>query len=217
MGQEFAEYLKQYEAQGQKFENLTPEQYAARGLAGASYDVHGNIQFAPPGMTPEEAFQDMEKACEYYENLGVEEYMAEIDQALEDNDDSDRVDPLDKAFEHGGVHKNPGLLDGINKMVADSVDSLHQMGYTRDMETGDWTAPPDAEDVEREEALRSAFAIEALKTGGGARQTLQLIDDTEDDGCRARAVRDMDAGPSDEEDDFGGAGERLEATMHDME
>ncbi len=51
LAQEFAEELAQRRAMGQNFENLTPEQYRAQGLDGASYNEQGLLQFMPPGSS----------------------------------------------------------------------------------------------------------------------------------------------------------------------
>jgi len=185
VGQEFAEFLRRYEERGQKFENLTPEQYAAQGIEGASYDAYGNIQFAPPGMDPEQAFAMMDQACTWYENLSLEGYMAMIEAALAEKH-AGEVDPLESQLRDGGLNTHPELLDDLHKQVAESCQRLYALGATRDMETGEWTLPPDPETVARDEALRQAMAHSVA--ADATRPALQLIDDTEDDGCVARKV-----------------------------
>ena len=137
-------------------------------------------------MDPEQAFSMMDQACTWYENLSLEGYMAMIEAALAEKH-AGEVDPLESQLPRRRAEHAPQSFSMIctNKWRRVASNST-RWGPRGTWRRGEWTLPPDPETVARDEALRQAMAQSVA--ADATRPTLQLIDDTEDDGCVARKV-----------------------------
>ncbi|EKX38535.1 hypothetical protein GUITHDRAFT_115310 [Guillardia theta CCMP2712] len=174
LGSNLAECIRN----GFKPENTTVEQYKAMGIEGARKDEYGNIVFAPPGLTLEEAYEKIEQGDKFIAGLGHEKIIEIVENLLNTNVRPYNRDPFEPLLRDGGLDTHPEDWGDFNEVDAFAQKLLEDNGFVYDADNDDWLPPKTEQEVQEQQELKRKI-LEMQGQEGPARPVRQLIDDTD--------------------------------------